>query len=231
MVNVEQGLAAPPGEIWSEPTPNGANLYVFNHVNRIWDLVTVSDVPSRQIEDNELIIFEIHPDTLEPEHTTSYAIPKDDAMEVIRNFDHDLEHDIRIWARDHSEIWNALGESGNVLPQDFLDVLPDWSLWDWSNWFNPSLKERFRTFMDGIGNSLAWGKESIEVKVEILPTSSEKHTNNNYSTETILTRTDDSQSGETEGIQLEPWIIIVVIVIVIGLASARVIYKRRRGGW
>ncbi|MBA7706981.1 hypothetical protein ES703_115842 [subsurface metagenome] len=51
----------------------------------------------------------------------------------------------------------------------------------------PSLQEEFEDLYDQYGDVMSWGQSSFKIKVVLKPGSLEKHINNNYSTEIILT--------------------------------------------
>lgn len=195
-VKVTQGMRGPddpqsdyaPGEIWSEPTSNGGNLYFFNRNTDDWDFIASSDVPSVQIEGNDLMVFEVQDETIGSDYLMGYRIPKEEVIPLIRYFDFSLSMEIESYLMEHPNLWESAGENGFVSPGDVHRIMRDYEWWEFihpENWFEASLKERFGDFLEN--RLISWGKESVKVKVEILPESSEKHTNNNYATETFLT--------------------------------------------
>jgi hypothetical protein len=165
------------GSELSEVLSTGARLLVFNHNHAVpsaWHLIGTEALPQINPQDSELISFLIAPNTLRPEHIRPYALTVEDAMQIISVLSPMVAANIRIWANSHTSEWSSLESQGKILPGDLLNVL------------NGRPKVFFRNFLNSFGDTIAWGKPYAIVKVVVDEVTSEKHTNNNLSTEIII---------------------------------------------
>ncbi len=165
----------------------GAKLLVFNHTTLHWDLLRAEPLQALDLNDEKLLVFELVPNQIQPEHNKPYALRPLDAMKVIRALDPYLADRIRSWASANSSQWDTIVNMPAIVPQDVLDILPDECPWyDPFCWFVTTLHDQFENFLANSGRHMAWGKPSMKVSVIFATANLEKHTHNNSSSEVII---------------------------------------------
>jgi hypothetical protein len=162
----------------------GVKLRVFNHTTLNWDVIASGEIQVLAAREERLLALELESNQIQSPHIEPYAISAEEALTIVRTLDNGVFNDIGSWAWQNRSEWDALANQPDILPQDLLNALPDEC-----PWYDPScsttLRGRFEAFLGGTGRQMAWGKPSVQLRVELARAGKERHIHNNVSTEVI----------------------------------------------
>ena len=163
------------GEVPAPAVPHGVVLWCFDNVNGHWARVKDADFPMVGRDSHALVRVALQEGAIQPAFVSPYRLGVKDIRRLIAGEDHQFSGVLSTWLSAHPNVAQALSGSGRITPIEASALLQN----------HPTIRDGLSHFLATHPN-ISWGKPSVLLKVTLPVGPSERHTNNNSTTEVVI---------------------------------------------
>lgn len=163
------------GTLTSPRLDHGLSLHVFDRVARTWREISTVPVPAVPPRRHTFVSIPLPMSIFSPRYFVPYMLSLKDILVLVRTESPSFANHMDAWLNAHASVREALSSAGKLGPDQIRTYLAADA---------PMLAD-FNNFMSQ-HPQISWGKRSINVQASLHPNATEKHTNNNSTSEVII---------------------------------------------